>query len=131
MRGFRPAGLPLRSLGVTADLITRLPVPLVLRPIDPASVPALPGEHADEAFFELAALDRDAGELLAACPDLVRLRLRYAPEAVANPDPWSFAVARLDRPAARWLLIPTVATPAGTVTATVDGPGIFALCWRP
>src|SRR6266542_1382036 len=74
---------------------------ITIRPVDPSSVPAVPGRLVDTLVFELIAEDCGGGGL-ADLPAEVNLGIHYTDADAAGLNEASFVIASLDQSSSTW-----------------------------
>lgn len=101
-------------------------------PVDPATVPPAPGPVVGGLMFQVVAEPCDGGPPLATLPAEVNLGVRYADADVAGLNEATFALARLDTTANRWLPAAKQATdpPANFTSASISELGYYVLYQR-
>ena len=100
----------------------------IRKPVDPGSVPAVPGQRVDALLFELIAETCD-GQPLAKLPGEVNLGVRYTDGDAAGLNEANFKIARLDQSDNTWKDTAKQAPDPGAnfVSATITDLGYYVV----
>jgi hypothetical protein len=100
----------------------------IANPIDPASVPANPGQKVDALLFRVTADDCGGGGI-ATLPAEVNLAVRYSDADVGGLNEASFKLAWLDPADNTWKPLAKQAPDPGAnfVSATIQNTGVFVV----